>query len=236
MPSLRPDRLLSVGLFSPACHFLNRHHSGCRIPILMYHGVRRERSSRHPYFETNIDPELFAKQMRFLHENSYRTLLLSDAVRRIESRTENQNCVAITFDDGYLDFYTAALPILLQYRFAATMFVVSDLSTTIAGNPVSQFMNWHHLKEICSHGIEIGSHTASHPQLWRLRTEQLEHELLHSKEVIQDRIGKPVRSFSHPYAFPEHDTRYTERLAAVLNRYVYDNGVSTVIGSASPKY
>jgi peptidoglycan/xylan/chitin deacetylase (PgdA/CDA1 family) len=227
----RFDRALTI-----AVHRVSRLHGGHRkprIPILMYHGIRDGIGKRRPYFETNTSPTLFARHMQFLRDNGYRTLDLTDA---LESMTlgHGQRCVALTFDDGYRDFYTQAFPILAQHGFIATMFIISGLTaerTTLRDD--KEFMTWNEVREIHSYGIRIGSHTATHPELHPLSPQRVAEEVGQSKRSIEDALGEPVRSFSYPFAFPEQDKRFVGMLRGQLGMCGYENGVSTIIGTAS---
>ncbi len=91
-----------------------------RIPILMYHGIREGTGNRHPYFETNTSPELFARQMTFLHDRGYDVVSLKDAIGAMTAGENGKRRVVITFDDGYRDFYTHAFPVLERFGFKAT--------------------------------------------------------------------------------------------------------------------
>ena len=81
MRNLRFDRLLSLGMVRPALKLMGPSQQS-RLPILMYHGIRNvSRPARGYYFETSTSPEMFAAQMRFLHENGYQTIRMSEAFR-----------------------------------------------------------------------------------------------------------------------------------------------------------
>lgn len=226
----RLDRLVSIGVVHPALRII-KHSRRARVPVLMYHGVRVELTGKGPYFEVNTSPRTFEAQMRYLSDNGYRTITLDEALRTTEDRPDEKRIV-ITFDDGFEDFYTQACPVLTRYGFTAAIFVVSgfagEASTT---SSASRFMTWSQVREIRSLGMAIGSHTVSHPELWRLPQHELWHELKRSKEEIEDALGGSIQSFSHPFAFPEQDTNYVKTLRSMLERCGYDNGVSTIIGT-----
>src|SRR5579875_3987322 len=98
----------------------------CGAPILMYHSLSDEFGERHPYFETNTSPKIFAAHMRYLSENGYKIVKLSEAAG--ENQQSDERKVAITFDDGYRNFYTDGAPVLAKHGFRATMFVVSEFA------------------------------------------------------------------------------------------------------------
>jgi peptidoglycan/xylan/chitin deacetylase (PgdA/CDA1 family) len=81
-------------------------------------------------------------------------------------------------------------------------------------------------------GIQFGSHTVTHPALRSLAPEQIDYEVGHSKETIEQRLGVAVPSFSYPYAFPEEDVDFTGYLLETLKNHGFKNGVSTILGRA----
>src|SRR5262249_27168263 len=100
----------------------------------------------------------------------------------------------------------------------------------------NRYMTWQELRDARMEGVHIGSHTLTHPKLHALGDGQLAQEVSQSKFMIEDNLGAPVQSFSYPYAFPEQDTRFVERVRKSLQRYGYGNGVSTVIGTATERH
>jgi peptidoglycan/xylan/chitin deacetylase (PgdA/CDA1 family) len=233
MTTFRLDRAISVGLVHPFSHIFRRRHA-LRVPILMYHGLGSEIGRRHPYFETNTSQELFAAHMKYLRDNGYTTVNLNEALEAMMTGRNSAKRVVITFDDGFRDFYTRAFPILAEYNFKASMFIVSGLT----GNQTvraegKEYLTWGEVREIHSRGIQIGSHTASHPELYKLSLNEVEYEVRQSKETIEDELGDAVRSFSYPYAFPEQDKVFIGRLQELLQTHGYENGISTILGTAN---
>jgi peptidoglycan/xylan/chitin deacetylase (PgdA/CDA1 family) len=201
---------------------------------VMYHGINNRSGMTHPYLETNTSPIIFARQMQLLSDLGYRSVDLATAVRMTKSEAGQEKLVVITFDDGLRDFYTHAMQILQDYRFSATMFVVSDfIESRLAHSNGKEFMTWREVREIESLGISIGSHTVSHPRLHTLDPREIIRELVNSKRKIEDELGKAINSFSYPYAFPEQDTAFVEQLRTFLVRVGYRYGVTTVLGSVN---
>jgi len=149
MFSVHIDRAISVYL----CHPFSRRLNGWRrprIPILMYHSIGEGTEGHRPYYETNTSPQAFAQHMKFLRGNGYSSISLDEAANLLASASPSpaalspgRGCpdgsgrvrgpgkpVAITFDDGYLDFYSHAYPILGERGFTATVFVVTGFLKT----------------------------------------------------------------------------------------------------------
>jgi peptidoglycan/xylan/chitin deacetylase (PgdA/CDA1 family) len=230
---MRIDRSVSIHVVHPILKVLGERRRQERIPILMYHGIQNGVGARHPYFETATSPAVFERHMQFLSLNGYNSVTVSDAVNAMARGGALPKSVAITFDDGYCDFYTHALPILQKYGLKATMFVVSAFTTEQGTRrDGKEFMTWGQVREIHASGIEIGSHTVNHPQLYDTAPTAIERELSESKQTIEGKLSARVASFAYPYAFPEHDRKFAEELRESLQRNGYESGVSTIIGTA----
>lgn len=233
----RTDRLATLYFFHPLLRSFP--FRAARIPILMYHSLSEtERGSASSYYETVTSPRVFADQMKFLHEGGYRTISLNEAFQFVhDAGRDPAKVVVITFDDGYRDFATQGLAILRQYGFGATVF----LPTAYIGDSVRKFkgrecLTWSEVREIHKAGICFGSHTVSHPQLALITPHEVEEEVRCSKQTIEDKLGSCVESFAYPYAFPEPDRRFAQRLRNVLEEAGYHNGVSTVLGTAGVRH
>ena len=232
----RLDRILSVRLFAPFCRWAFPEDRK-KIPVLMYHSVSNDKERvSHPYFAVNTTPGVFSRQMQYLSDSGYRAVHLDAALDLIRSGSgTGEKVVVLTFDDGYMDFYEEAVKTLRRVGFAATVYLPSSL----IGDRFSRSFNekacltWDRVRELSLAGHAFGSHSATHRLLRELGREELEEEIRRSKQVIEDKIGKPVDSFSHPYAFPEEDGAYMRRLRDLLAEAGYRHGVSTNIGRIS---
>lgn len=202
-----------------------------KIPILMYHSVSWEQDRRlFPYFATNTYPSIFEAHIEFLVSNGYKTIALEDLLDGKLNGARERHAI-ITFDDGYEDFYIHAFPILKKYRATATMF----LPTRYIGNSGNTLftrtcLDWRQVRELSDNGIRFGSHSHDHLKLTDFSAEQIEDELRTSRQIIEDKIGRPVASFSYPYAFPEERKDFIHQLRQVLVRVGFRIGVTTTIG------
>lgn len=158
------------------------------VPVLNYHQVNNR-------FNTvlTMKPENFDEQMKYLHDNDYHTITLEqfDAYMRGESDLPDRP-VLITFDDGYIDNYQEAFPILKKYHMGATIFLIVNLVGT------KGYLTWDQVAEMSQHGIEFGSHTMSHKPLTSFDAQGARHELVDSKAAIESHIGQKVTFIAFP--------------------------------------
>ena len=233
MPRL--DRLATLFVGHPVSRLFGPK-SGSRVPILMYHSISDNLFAKfHPYYQINTLPEVFDSQMKWLRRNGYRTKDLPGMLAAMEAGEDLSKTFVITFDDGYRDFYTEGLAVLKQCGFSATIFLatdrIRDIPVCVEG---ADYLTWSEVRELHAEGIQFGSHTVTHPDLRSLGPEQIDYELGYSKEVIEQKLGSPVKSFSYPFAFPEEDHDFTRFLNDALENHGFEQGVSTIIGRARP--
>ena len=229
------DRLLTLYLFRPLITLRNNADSARALPILMYHSLSDDpEADKANYFKVCTHPERFSQHMDFLHQNGFQGVTLQEGLERLDSSEgSSKQAVAITFDDGFRDFYTEAYPVLQKHRFSATMY----LPTAYIGDTTKSFkgkecLNWNEVHELDNAGIEFGSHTVNHPKLVELSKTEIHTELSESKQRIENELGKPTHSFAYPYAYPQQDTEFSRHFTSVLEQCGYDNCVTTAIGTA----
>jgi peptidoglycan/xylan/chitin deacetylase (PgdA/CDA1 family) len=231
--ALRIDRLTTLYIVDP---ILRRTSSGKpSFSILMYHSIADEdEAGVHPYYRTATAPTVFAAQMESLHHAGFAVIGLAEAIRRC-SEPKALKSVVITFDDGFRNFYTNAFPVLNQYGFTATMFLptahIGESQLSFKGK---ECLSWSEVRELQKHGISFGSHTLTHPQLHDCDATSITEEIAGSKQTIEQKLGCAVQSFSYPYAFPETDASFKQRLREELRQAGYENGVCTTVGRPGP--
>jgi peptidoglycan/xylan/chitin deacetylase (PgdA/CDA1 family) len=188
-----------------------------RVPILMYHWFDGPGAAptRGPQFQ--IPPEAFRRQMEWLARGGGNAVSLSQIVDALEGRAHlPPRPVAITFDDGYEDFYRHALGVLTELQLPATLFVVSGLvgRTNLWDQPTEParpLMDWPKLREVAAAGVEIGAHSVSHPDMRTLAGADLAAQCGDSRRSIEDRLGRPVRYFAYPFGFHHAAARHAVR-------------------------
>lgn len=202
------------------------------VPILMYHSVRDD-----PPPDTaalSVPPAVFADQMALLKERGFTPVRLSDPVDDVPRP------VCITFDDGYADFHSEALPVLASFGYPATVFVTTgwldDAGPDAAGRPLDAMLRWGHVREIAEEGIEIGAHSHSHPQLDQLADGPLRDELTRSRLLLEDRLQRGVGTMAYPYGYSSARVRRAVARAGYATAYAVANDVSSLrSGYAIPR-
>ena len=184
------------------------------VPILMYHSISRHAT---PGFRPwTVSPGAFAAHMAYLRHKQYTPMTvtelgtaMADPGAQLPARP-----VVITFDDGFADFYTQALPVLASHGFSATLYAVAGLVGRTSrwlerdGEGDRAMLTWSQLSEIQALGVECGAHSLSHPQLDVLPRRAAWEEIRVSKTLLEDRLGGPVRSFAYPHGY--HDATVRE--------------------------
>jgi peptidoglycan/xylan/chitin deacetylase (PgdA/CDA1 family) len=176
-----------------------------RVLILMYHMVSE---TDHPLQKRYaVSPKKFRWQMRYLKFKGYTPISLDDLHGSFVYNNGKlpEKPVIITFDDGYMDNYENAFPVLKEYSFPAAIFMVSglvgrsNLWNVAEGYPERPLIGWREAEEMMKGGVTIGSHTINHPWLTQLFSEEAKREIGESKKSLEDRLGMPINHFAYPY-------------------------------------
>jgi peptidoglycan/xylan/chitin deacetylase (PgdA/CDA1 family) len=178
--------------------------------VFVYH---RFGDGRYP--STNIALDTFAAQLQWLKKTHTTVLTLGQIVERLrEDKPLPERCAALTVDDAFETFWTGARPLLRRYGFRATLFVSTD---AVGGH---DYLNWNQIRQLARDGVEIGSHTASHPYLldrrrgedeaqWQARVRR---QILKAQRILTKELGRTPRLFAYPYG------EYSPRLEAIVKK------------------
>jgi peptidoglycan/xylan/chitin deacetylase (PgdA/CDA1 family) len=185
------------------------------VPVLMYHAVTAEPSRA--TWRLSVTPAMFEAQLRFLRDNEFTPMRFSGFAELLRRGSEiPERPVVLTFDDGYADFHREVFPRLSAHSYPATAFIttgwVGDAKERV-GQPPDEMLSWCQIQELASAGIEIGSHSHSHPQLDQLAAGALERELRDSRALLEDRLGQPVTTLAYPFGYSSLAVRRAVRAA-----------------------
>lgn len=177
------------------------------LPILCYHRVSDQLRDH-----VTVGVQQFDEQMAFLKAN-YHVHPLRDLLDGAPL-TSGKTPVAVTFDDGYLDNYENAFPILAKHGLSATFFISTDhiaeqkpfahdLDKLGHGLPN---MSWDQIREMLRDGMDFGSHTANHVDLGKTGEAETWEELTRSNQAIKDELGIEKNLFAFPFGRPQNLT------------------------------
>jgi peptidoglycan/xylan/chitin deacetylase (PgdA/CDA1 family) len=181
-------------------------------PILMYHRIGTPRNGSIVTGQY-VSADLFEKQLRFIQRRGYTPMSLSGFVHALKHPEPGQKPVAITFDDGYESVYNHALPVLSRLGMTSTVFVVAgQIGHTNhwdqdKGDVAECMMDADQILDAARQGMEIGSHTSSHPDLLQCSEAQALDEIAGSKRLLERVLGEPIGWFSYPYGKENENIR-----------------------------
>lgn len=187
------------------------------MKVLTYHNIDippKEAKLKTLY----VKPSKFKRQLFLLKRFGYNTPPLNHI-------TFNKKDILLTFDDGYKDFSENALPIIKNFGFRAVVFVVADLVGSYNQwdwqklNIKKQLMDWKDIDYILKQGVEIGSHTLTHPFLTKISPQEAYREIEFSKKKLEDKLGVEISSFCYPYG--DYNTTIRDMVEKAGYRYAF---------------
>lgn len=166
------------------------------VPILMYHFIGNNPDLQDKVRDNlSVTPDKFEEQMEFLAREGYKTMVLDTLYGVLQGKDSlPAKPIILTFDDGYVDFYVNAYPILKKHNFGAVVFIPTGLMG------MSYYLNWDQIKEMAVPGlISFQAHSVNHLDLTALLPEKAEYEIKESKKILESKLGHLVNSFAYPY-------------------------------------
>ncbi|MFJ8469453.1 polysaccharide deacetylase family protein [Streptomyces swartbergensis] len=167
--------------------------------VAMYHSVGD--CSDDPYRIT-VTPERLGRQLAWLRRRGLRGVSVTELLAA-RARGEGRDLVGLTFDDGYADFVTDALPLLHRWDCGATLFVLPGrLGGDNAWDPLGPrkpLLTADGIRRAAAEGVEIGSHGLTHVDLTKADDLTLKAEVAESRAQIEELTGAPVDGFCYPY-------------------------------------
>ena len=175
------------------------------VPVIMYHRVINNPENEGVY-GTYIYEDMFKKHLQYLKDKNYTVITFKD-LDKIGWRNrfeKDRKYIILTFDDGYKDNYDLAFPILKEFNFKATIFLMGSLTynewdVKAGGERKFSLMSVEMIKEMQDYGIEFGAHTFNHPKINTLSNEEIEHQIVDVKKPLEEKIGKEIITFAYPY-------------------------------------
>ncbi|MBV6522164.1 MAG: hypothetical protein MNPFHGCM_02310 [Gemmatimonadaceae bacterium] len=168
-----------------------------RVPILVYHNIQSAEDGKNvKRSDLSMRPEVFAEQMQYLKDRQIPVVSLLSLVEALEGKCElPQHAVVLTFDDGRVDQYANAFPVLKRLGFTATFF---PFTHAMDRNP--RYFTWAQLREMQNAGMTIGSHTNLHVRLDKVKDPKvMRTEVVDSRTLLREKLGSDVDLFSYPF-------------------------------------
>jgi peptidoglycan/xylan/chitin deacetylase (PgdA/CDA1 family) len=161
-----------------------------QVPILLYHRIDHSETD-HRYY---VSPEVFESEIKLLRDWEYTSITTEMLVKAITEGAElPPRPVLFTFDDGNIDNYTNAFPIMQKYGFTGVLYLVNNYIG------YDQYMNKDQVLEMVAAGWEVGSHSMNHFDLKTISTGQQRNEIVESRELLEELLGVPVLTFAYPF-------------------------------------
>jgi peptidoglycan/xylan/chitin deacetylase (PgdA/CDA1 family) len=204
-----------------------------KIPILCYHNV--EQSPGNSRFKLlYVSQAQFERQLWTIRRLGLRGVSMGEGLPHLGCNTKSK-LVVLTFDDGYADTLTEALPLLQKYGFTATCYIVSDAIGTYNEwdaaylSETKPLLSQQQIQHWLAAGMEIGSHSRSHPRLQELDDEAAWREIADSRNALHKAFGVSIDHFSYPFG------RFASATTGLVKRAGYLSAVSLLPGVACAK-
>lgn len=194
-----------------------------QIPVLAYHRVGYTKDN------FTVTPERLDDDFRILQDEGYCTISLEHFQNFLDGRNIDMpdKPLLITFDDGYLDNYQNAYPILKRRGMIATFFIITDMLWT------NERMSPQCIVEMAQGGMSFGSHTATHRLLGELAWDDIKAEVVNSKVVLESVLGRTVNAIAYPLG------SYNKNVIMVADNAGYKTGFTVregTCGKTSPNF
>lgn len=191
------------------------------VPILMYHYIRElpPKTPDQLGYGLSIAPSLFDQQLGYLAKAGYTSVSMEALVSHMSKGSPlPAKPIVLSFDDGYADFYTAALPVLKKHHFTATAYLVVDF----LGRP--GYMSWQQAQDLRDSGMEIGAHTMDHVDLAIQPLAKAQYQIDGSRRSLQTRLSLPIDTFAYPSG------RYNATTVKLAADAGFSSAVTTAFG------
>ncbi len=209
------------------------------VPIFMYHHVSNLPVRNYLDYGLTVTTTNFNAQLDWLQQQGYHSITQTELFDALYyGKVLPTHPMILTFDDGYEDVYTDALPALLTHHYRGVFYIITGM---IGGN----YMTWNQVRTLAQDGMQVASHTIHHvnigqPPAWT----STQKELLISKETLEAQLKQPIQFFCYPTGEPFHnDPVYEQQIvladlfkdgyvSATLDPFSYDS----VIQNAQTPY
>ncbi|GCE05569.1 polysaccharide deacetylase family protein [Dictyobacter aurantiacus] len=222
-----------------------------RVPILMYHYISEvpAQDKANPYSYRpglTVTPTVFSQQLDYFKRLGYHTITFNQLFSALYyDGPLPDKPIIFSFDDGYVDAYTNAYPILRAHGYTGMFYIITG-KVGWKGQA-----SWPQLREMLANGMQMGSHTIDHRALgdvWQLSPDDARHELVTSRQTLQDHLQTFIQQFCYPSGDPLNKNQalastqhQIQGVMALLNETGYvgatnDPRVSSIVQDSTTPY
>lgn len=192
-----------------------------RVPVLLYHYIS-ENPTKDDTARNGLStpPAIFKAQLETLKAAGFVTITFDELAAFFDGKTTlPSKPIILTFDDGYVDFYLNAYPILAGSGMKGVVFIPTGL---IGGRA---YMNWSQVEEIArSPLVTVAAHSIHHYALPKVAFDTMVNEIVESKKILEQHVGYPVNWMAYPYG------SFDERVVAAVRKAGYIGAATTLPG------
>ena len=208
---------------TPTATWIHQGPDTVLVPIILYHRIDTSPINSQYY----VPPEKFDEEMKLLHDWGYTTITTELLIKAINEGADlPPRPILITFDDGHLNNYTTAFPIMQKYGFTGVLYIVANYMGT------DQYMNADQIKEMTAAGWEVGSHSVNHLDLTSLDPERQRYEVVDSRTILEDKLEVPVLTIAYPFGISNSSVidyaHFAGYIGGMSLGFTYDQGVSNL--------
>ena len=188
-------------------------------PILLYHAVGEPVEIEWPP-SLILPSSLFEAHLQYLTQEGYKVVSVEELVSLLQNGGNLDKVIAMSFDDGYRNNHTDALPLLKKYNAKASFYVVHrDIGKTI-------YMDNDRLLDLLANGMEIGSHTINHAPLALIDPKYLPWEVGSAKKFIEKNLdGYNLKGIAYP------NGGYNAKVIEAVKEYKFTYGLTGKVGA-----
>ena len=194
-----------------------------QVPVFMYHHVSNKPTYNLLDYSLTVTTTEFNAQLNWLQARGYHSINMTELFDALYfGKALPAHPMILSFDDGYEDMYTDAVPALLAHHYRGVFYIITGM---IGG----RYMTWSQVRALDEYGMQIASHTVHHINIGQPPAyTTTRKELLDSKNSLQSQLGEPVQFFCYPTGEPfHHDTYYEQQL--VLKDLLADGYVGATL-------
>jgi peptidoglycan/xylan/chitin deacetylase (PgdA/CDA1 family) len=182
-----------------------------QLLVLNYHHVDESLDTAF-----SVKPSMFMDQLELLLNLGFLPLSINELIGLTSNSPSDKKFFLVTFDDGYDDFLTHALPVLEDFKIPVSLFIIGDyIGRWNDWDPLRKSRHRHltldELRDLESRGVEFGGHSCTHPMLTSVKGRKLESEIIGSKTILESALNTQIKAFAYPGG---HFNRRVVRLTA----------------------